>query len=1323
MTKKKLLDWCRNYGNQSTYEINAKQCFSILMLLCCTYFAYPQATADNSGIEIDGNTTTLYFKNQSEWTSSFNFLCINGNCVSGALNTTTNRWERTVSATAGQEYQIQIKISSSIGGQYISDIFSVTATAKGDTPIDDDDNTTGDIVQAESGTILGSAQAYTDSGASNGAGVAYISTPNAGVEFKNVPASNAIKIKYASELSGKLSLFINENDVVDFNFSSTGSWVGTYSTITVAVDIPEKATVAIKYQIGDTAMNIDEVTFINDDPKEPNCFDGIQNNGETGIDCGGPNCVPCEQPSCDDGILNNGETRIDCGGPNCDPCGTDTPALKPVIALENNADKGIILIGGEDAAQPGFSLYTFDNDNDTLPFSNCYDDCAVNWPPVVVNSADELIITNAVNETFTLGFGISVRCDGAFQVTYNEQPLYYFINDTEAGQTNGDEIGGVWHLVTKEEPIADPSCDDGILNNGETEIDCGGPNCEPCKTDPPVNAGTCGDYGLTVIDGQGIIYYNEALGQALYMCTGPGFSNCIQPDKLENGYYQRAIDVTVGQTYNLAIQASPNVEFTVVAGENNCYFAATCFDGVQNGDETGIDCGGTNCGPCPTCDDGIQNGDEEGVDCGGSNCSIGCDEVCNGTPNPNAEVSITNETVENKNDGTITFTFDDITDRDSLEFSTDDGATYPFSSADDAESYTIPEQAPGIYKIWVRWGNNDCPIFLGEFKIVAGGPPPTCSDGILNQGEERVDCGGPNCSECSKDPCGEIPLVNYPRPALPTPIIGSDAAQGFAFDLATDLSTVSVRVGNVIQIQSGGNPDFEFHCSCNQITFHSVKVDGEAKVPVACRQAGNFYYFFRYKKQGNTTKDAGDIFAYSGLFTTEGTRIDPDNRPTIVSEGANWMRFRHPHAQDGITEAVFDAQHNSDLLRNLDRYNTIFTDAASGLIIDPRLTRGNANSVHPHGGVDNAEVIRIDYMEKGDASPPTYAKTAGQDSGKWGYGNIVTYEITAVTGGSGAQTYNTFQNYVVGEGLNTLGDPRLSLAGKASTYMVLPGFGSHVQMEEDAVFTQHIITLTSEDDVDDFLEGHHIFHGVRHRRNGSDPGNILGEINIGSTNCQECHFRDGRSPEVIQTKNGPRVAPPVYGTGLLQYIVGAEAKLTWSGEVATVTDQVKRALIDDHGINPDTDISAKDLRQLIAYTEFLTVPTRSPGSYDIPGVTEGDHSFNTIGCASCHSPTQKTSSTAPKMFRDLVIRPYTDMKLHTVTDGGAFRTPPLWGLGRNIDLLERNNKPLILMHDGRAKTLREAIQAHGGAASGSRASFNALSTTEQENLIKFLKTL
>lgn len=57
----------------------------------------------------------------------------------------------------------------------------------------------------------------------------------------------------------------------------------------------------------------------------------------------------------------------------------------------------------------------------------------------------------------------------------------------------------------------------------------------------------------------------------------------------------------------------------------------TCNDGIQNGNESGVDCGGSLCDPCagpgPTCDDGIQNGDEQGMDCGGPDCP-----PCQGPP-------------------------------------------------------------------------------------------------------------------------------------------------------------------------------------------------------------------------------------------------------------------------------------------------------------------------------------------------------------------------------------------------------------------------------------------------------------------------------------------------------------------------------------------------------------------------------------------------------------------------------------------------------------------------------------------------------------------
>ena len=68
----------------------------------------------------------------------------------------------------------------------------------------------------------------------------------------------------------------------------------------------------------------------------------------------------------------------------------------------------------------------------------------------------------------------------------------------------------------------------------------------------------------------------------------------------------------------------------------------SCFDGIKNGDETDVDCGGT-CNPCPTCDDGIKNGDETGIDCGGSWC-----EPCTGSINVSGLIT-SNTTWTNNN--------------------------------------------------------------------------------------------------------------------------------------------------------------------------------------------------------------------------------------------------------------------------------------------------------------------------------------------------------------------------------------------------------------------------------------------------------------------------------------------------------------------------------------------------------------------------------------------------------------------------------------------------------------------------------------------------
>lgn len=84
----------------------------------------------------------------------------------------------------------------------------------------------------------------------------------------------------------------------------------------------------------------------------------------------------------------------------------------------------------------GRTLYTFDRDASGK--SNCYVICAQNWPPLVANAASKPVGD----------FTIVTRNDGSKQWAYKGKPLYYWHLDATAGDKKGNNIGGVWHLVT-----------------------------------------------------------------------------------------------------------------------------------------------------------------------------------------------------------------------------------------------------------------------------------------------------------------------------------------------------------------------------------------------------------------------------------------------------------------------------------------------------------------------------------------------------------------------------------------------------------------------------------------------------------------------------------------------------------------------------------------------------------------------------------------------------------------------------------------------------------------------------------------------------------
>ncbi|MBZ0286365.1 MAG: hypothetical protein K8I30_02030, partial [Anaerolineae bacterium] len=120
------------------------------------------------------------------------------------------------------------------------------------------------------------------------------------------------------------------------------------------------------------------------------------------------------------------------------------------VSMLPNADLGPILTG-----PTGMTLYTFDNDEPGT--SNCYDQCATNWPPLTVKSADDLVA--GVNLPGT--WGTTERTDGALQVTYNDWPLYYWKDDKVIGDATGDGVGDVWHVVAPETVVTSNTADLG----------------------------------------------------------------------------------------------------------------------------------------------------------------------------------------------------------------------------------------------------------------------------------------------------------------------------------------------------------------------------------------------------------------------------------------------------------------------------------------------------------------------------------------------------------------------------------------------------------------------------------------------------------------------------------------------------------------------------------------------------------------------------------------------------------------------------------------------------------------------------------------------
>ena len=106
-----------------------------------------------------------------------------------------------------------------------------------------------------------------------------------------------------------------------------------------------------------------------------------------------------------------------------------------------DSDLGQILVDGE-----GRTRYMFKPDEAGTP--TCYDECATNWPPLTVTG--EVTVGEGLDAaTFTT----VARTDGSMQVKAGTWPLYYFANDAAPGDTNGQDVGDAWYVVS---PTGEP---------------------------------------------------------------------------------------------------------------------------------------------------------------------------------------------------------------------------------------------------------------------------------------------------------------------------------------------------------------------------------------------------------------------------------------------------------------------------------------------------------------------------------------------------------------------------------------------------------------------------------------------------------------------------------------------------------------------------------------------------------------------------------------------------------------------------------------------------------------------------------------------------
>ncbi|MDG2125757.1 MAG: di-heme oxidoredictase family protein [Verrucomicrobiales bacterium] len=297
-------------------------------------------------------------------------------------------------------------------------------------------------------------------------------------------------------------------------------------------------------------------------------------------------------------------------------------------------------------------------------------------------------------------------------------------------------------------------------------------------------------------------------------------------------------------------------------------------------------------------------------------------------------------------------------------------------------------------------------------------------------------------------------------------------------------------------------------------------------------------------------------------------------------------------------------------------------------------------------------------------------------------------------------------------------------------------------------------------------------HGVQLQTDGDDSE---GTVTIARYETHEVKLADGTVVELSKpvfhidgkpaTAISPRTPPAIVGAGLLDAVPentilelaknstgeprrvgGTIGRFGWKADQPTVDQQNRSALLQDMGVEK---LAPEGLNELNAYVSLLGVPPRT--NPDAPAVLAGENIFFALNCSQCHTPSLRTGESMFAEVSNQTIHPFTDLLLHDMGQGlsdngdgplaSKWRTAPLWALKNKRHAIDDHAKrfrsgdtsatyadtraaadenPLQLLHDGRARSLAEAILWHAGEAEASVTAYKKLSAAERSALEAYL---